>query len=127
MGKRSRERRLGDEEAMAFSRMIRVSARKLNLVASSIRGRPVNEALDQLGFSRQRIAKTVRSVLQSAIANAENNHGLDVDSLVVAEATTGRSAVMKRFRPRARGRVGRIEKPFSNLTIVLREVEEGEA
>ena len=124
MGKSARPRRLADNEARAFSKSIRVSPQKLNLVAQSIRGKSCEEALNQLTFSRRRIAIEVKKVLQSAIANAENNQQLDVDRLVVAEATAGRQFVMKRWRARARGRVGRILKPFSNLTIVVREREE---
>ena len=124
MGKSATPRRLADNEARAFSKSIRVSPQKLNLVAQSIRGKPCEEALNQLTFSRRRIAVQVKKVLQSAIANAENNQQLDVDRLVVAEATAGRQFVMKRWRARARGRVGRILKPFSNLTIVVREREE---
>ena len=124
MGKESAERRLADNEARAVARAIRVSPRKLNLVAATIRGKPVEDALAELAFSRRRIAGAVRKVLQSAIANAENNHQLDVDQLVVSEATVGKGFVMKRFRARARGRVGRIQKPLSNLTIVVREEEE---
>jgi large subunit ribosomal protein L22 len=124
MGKSSNPRRIGDNEAQAFAKTIRVSPQKLNLVAQSIRGLPAERALAELSFSRKRIAGTVKSVLQAAIANAENNHQLDVDRLVVAEATVGKAFVMKRFRARARGRVGKIQKPFSNLTVVVREVEE---
>ena len=124
MGKRSTERRLKDNEAQAVTRNIRVSQQKLNLVAAMIRGKKVDSALADLTFSRKRIARDVKKTLESAIANAENNHDLDVDDLVVAEAFVGKSLVMKRFRPRARGRVGRILKPFSNLTIVVRQVEE---
>ena len=124
MGKSTTPRRLADNEARAFSKSIRVSPQKLNLVAQSIRGKPCEEALNQLTFSRRRIAVEVKKVLQSAIANAENNQQLDVDRLVVAEATAGRQFVMKRWKARARGRVGRILKPFSNLTIVVREREE---
>ena len=124
MGKSATPRRLADNEARAFSKSIRVSPQKLNLVAQSIRGKPCEEALNLLTFSRRRIAVDVKKVLQSAIANAENNQQLDVDRLVVAEATAGRQFVMKRWRARARGRVGRILKPFSNLTIVVREREE---
>ena len=124
MGKRKRERVLGDSEAKAVQRMIRVSPQKLNLVAAMIRGKKVASALADLEFSRRRISGQVRKTLQSAIANAENNHDLDVDSLVVAEAFVGKALVMKRFKPRARGRASRIIKPFSNLTIVVREVEE---
>ena len=124
MGKSSRVRALQDHQARAVLRNVRVSPRKLNLVARSIRGMPAEDALAELNFSRKRIARTVREVLQAAIANAENNHALDVDRLVVSEATVGRSLVMKRLRARARGRVGRIRKPFSNLTIVVSEVWE---
>jgi len=123
MGKPSKERALGETEAMAKGRLIRTSAQKLNLVAQSIRGLPVERALNQLAFSPKRVSGIVRKVLQSAVANAENNHDLDVDSLVVSEAFVGKNLVMKRFRPRARGRVGRIEKPFSEITIVVREAE----
>ena len=124
MGKPKSERALADSEARAMTRMLRVSPRKLNLVASMIRGKKVDSALADLAFSRKRIAGDVKKTLEAAIANAENNHDLDVDALVVAEAFVGKALVMKRFRPRARGRVGRIQKPFSNLTIVVREVEE---
>jgi len=124
MGKMSAERRLDDTEARAYSHMIRTSPRKLNLVASSIRGMPVERALSELAFSKRRIAVEVRKVLESAVANAENNHQLDVDQLVVQEAYVGKSMVMKRWRPRARGRVGKLLKPWSNLTIVVREREE---
>ncbi|MCW2310197.1 50S ribosomal protein L22 [Rhodobium gokarnense] len=124
MGKPKSPRSLADNEAKAVNRMLRVSPQKLNLVASMIRGKKVDAALADLTFSRKRIANDVRKTLESAIANAENNHQLDVDSLVVAEAFVGKALVMKRWKPRARGRVGRIQKPFSNLTIVVREVEE---
>ncbi|MHC5653048.1 50S ribosomal protein L22 [Stappia sp.] len=124
MGKPKGGRALADNEAQAVARMLRVSPRKLNLVAASIRGKKVEKALADLTFSRKRISDDVKKALMSAIANAENNHDLDVDSLVVAEAHVGKAFVIKRFQPRARGRVGRIEKPFSNLTIVVREVEE---
>ena len=124
MGKRQRERDLPDTEAKAVSRMLRVSPQKLNLVAQLIRGKKVASALADLQFSRKRIAKDVRKCLQSAVANAENNHDLDVDELVVAEAHVGKALVIKRFAARGRGRVGRIFKPFSNLTIVVRQVEE---
>ena len=128
MAKAKAERRLKDNEAQAVARTIRVSPQKLNLVAALIRGKKVDRALAELEFSRKRIAETVRKTLQSAIANAENNHDLDVDSLIVAEAYVGRSIVMKRFHARGRGRASRIEKPFSHLTIVVREVEaKGEA
>ncbi|AEV38378.1 50S ribosomal protein L22 [Pseudovibrio sp. FO-BEG1] len=124
MGKQKHERTLADNEAKAVARMLRVSPQKLNLVAASIRGKKVGTALADLTFSRKRISGDVKKCLMSAIANAENNHDLDVDNLVVAEAFVGKALVMKRFQPRARGRVGRILKPFSNLTIVVREVEE---
>jgi large subunit ribosomal protein L22 len=124
MGKSARGRDLADTEAKAVSRMLRVSPQKLNLVAQLIRGKKVASALADLQFSRKRIAKDVRKCLESAIANAENNHDLDVDELVVAEAHVGKSIVIKRFTPRGRGRVGRIFKPFSHLTIVVRQVEE---
>jgi len=124
MGKQNAGRRVAENEAMAYARLLRVGPRKLNLVAQTIRGKDAAAALAVLSFSRRRIADDVLKVLQSAIANAENNHQLDVDRLFVAEATVGRSMVMKRFRARARGRVGRIEKPFSNLTVIVREREE---
>lgn len=124
MGKRSAPRQLADNEAMAFAKHMRVSPQKLNLVAGTIRGKTCEEALAELEFSHRRIARDVRKLLQSAIANAENNHQLDVDRLIVAEASVGRSLVMKRWRPRARGRVGRIVKPFSNMRVVVREHEE---
>ena len=124
MGKPKRERDLADNQAMAMARLLRTSPRKLNLVAQLIRGRKASDALNQLTFSRRGIARDVKKVLMSAIANAENNHDLDVDRLVVAEASVGKSLVMKRFRARARGRVGRIEKPFSRLRIVVEEREE---
>jgi large subunit ribosomal protein L22 len=123
MGKRRRERDLDENEAKAVSKMLRVSPQKLNLVAQMIRGKKVASALADLEFSRKRIAKDVRKCLESAIANAENNHDLDVDDLVVAEAHVGKALVIKRFTPRGRGRVGRILKPFSHLTIVVRQVE----
>ncbi|WP_394689735.1 50S ribosomal protein L22 [Hoeflea sp.] len=123
MGKAKTERRLKDNEAQAVARTLRVSPQKLNLVAGLIRGKKVGTALAELEFSRKRIASTVKKTLESAIANAENNHDLDVDSLVVAEAYVGKSIVMKRFHARGRGRSSRIEKPFSHLTIVVREVE----
>jgi len=124
MGKPKHERRLSDSEALAVARNLRVSPQKLNLVAETIRGKSAEAALSELTFSKRRIAGDVRKTLQSAIANAENNHQLDVDRLFVAEARVGKSIVMKRFRPRARGRAGRIIKPFSNLTVVVREREE---
>ncbi len=123
MGKPSKTRALGETEAMAKGRLVRTSPQKLNLVAQQIRGLPVERALNELAFSPKRIAGPVRKVLQSAIANAENNHDLDVDSLVVSEAFVGKNLVMRRFRPRARGRIGRLEKPFSEITIVVREAE----
>ncbi len=125
MGKRARERELSDNEAKAVARLLRVSPQKLNLVAGLIRGKKVASALADLEFSRKRIARDVRKCLESAIANAENNHDLDVDDLVVAEAYVGKALVMKRFHARGRGRAGGILKPFSNLTIVVREVEAG--
>ena len=123
MGKRHRERDLAENEAKAVTKMLRISPQKLNLVAQLIRGKKVASALADLEFSRKRIAKDVRKCLESAIANAENNHDLDVDDLVVAEAHVGKALVIKRFTPRGRGRVGRILKPFSHLTIVVRQVE----
>jgi large subunit ribosomal protein L22 len=128
MGKAKAPRQLKDNEAKAVARTRRISPQKLNLVAALIRGKKVNAALADLEFSRKRIAGTVKKTLESAIANAENNHDLDVDTLVVAEAYVGKSIVMKRFHVRGRGRASRIEKPFSHLTIVVREAEEkGEA
>ena len=121
----ARPRRLGEAEAQAKIRNLRISPQKLGLVAATIRGRRVDEALTALAHSRRRIAGDVRKCLQSAIANAENNHELDVDRLIVAEATVGKAMVMKRWRPRARGRVGRVHKPFSHLTIVVREHAKG--
>jgi large subunit ribosomal protein L22 len=122
MSKQANPRVLGDNEAKAVVRMLRVSPQKLNLLAQLIRGKKVSAALADLEFSRKRISTEVRKALESAIANAENNHDLDVDDLVVGEAFVGKAMVMKRFSPRARGRAGRIEKPFSNLTIIVREV-----
>ena len=124
MGKKAAARALSDNEALAVGNMIRVSPQKLNLVAGLIRGKPVEKALADLSFSKKRHAGDVKKVLQSAIANAENNHHLDVDQLVVSEASVGKALVMKRFRARARGRVGKIMKPFSRLRIVVRQVEE---
>jgi large subunit ribosomal protein L22 len=121
MGKAAFPRALPDNEAKAVARMLRVSPQKLNLVAQLIRGKKVASALADLEFSRKRIAVDVRKCLQSAIANAENNHELDVDDLVVSEAYVGKALVMKRFHARARGRASRVEKPFSNLTIIVRE------
>ncbi|MBX9826802.1 MAG: 50S ribosomal protein L22 [Xanthobacteraceae bacterium] len=123
MGKSARERDLPDNEAKAVARMLRVSPQKLNLVAQLIRGKKVATALADLQFSQKRIARDVRKCLESAIANAENNHDLDVDELIVAEAHVGKALVMKRFHPRGRGRMGKILKPFANLTIVVRQVE----
>ena len=122
MGKAATPRALPDNEAKAVARMLRVSPQKLNLVAQLIRGKPVSTALADLEFSRKRISREVRKCLESAIANAENNHDLDVDDLVVKEAYVGKALVLKRFHARARGRGARILKPFSNLTIVVREV-----
>ena len=128
MGKQSRARVLGDSQAKAVGTMIRTSPRKLNLVAQSIRGQKADAALNTLTFSPKRVAKVVKKVLQSAIANAENNHDLDVDDLVVSEASVGKNLVMKRFHARARGRGARIEKPFAQITIVVEEKrEEAEA
>lgn len=124
MGKDKNPRRVADNEAMAKLRMLRISPQKLNLVAAMIRGKPVARALTDLTFSQKRIAQDVRKCLESAIANAENNHNLDVDELIVAEAWVGKNMVLKRGRPRARGRFGPLRKPFSELTIKLREVEE---
>lgn len=121
MGQQTNERRVGAAEAMAMAKYIRTSPRKLNLVAQMIRGKDAGKALTDLEFSNRRIAQDVREVLQSAVANAENNHGLDVDRLYVAEAHVGKSIVMKRFSARARGRASRIEKPFSRLTVIVRE------
>ena len=123
MGKARRERTLPENEAKAVARMLRVSPQKLNLVAQLIRGKKVDMALSDLQFSSKRIARDVKKCLESAIANAENNHDLDVDDLIVAEAHVGKALVMKRFSPRGRGKMGRIMKPFSHLTIVVRQVE----
>jgi large subunit ribosomal protein L22 len=123
MSKPKNERALKDNEAKAVARMLRVSPQKLNLLAQLIRGKKVDRALADLECSRKRSATAVKKALESAIANAENNHSLDVDDLVVAEAHVGKALVMKRFHARARGRAGRVEKPFSNLTIVVREVQ----
>jgi large subunit ribosomal protein L22 len=124
MSKPKFERRLKDNEAQAVARSLRVTPQKLNLVAQLIRGKKVDKALADLTFSRKRIAKDVKKTLQSAIANAENNHSLDVDQLIVAEAYVGKNLVMKRFHTRARGRMGKILKSFSQLTVVVREVQE---
>jgi large subunit ribosomal protein L22 len=124
MGKDNNPRRGADNEAMAILRMLRTSPQKLNLVAGLIRGKKVDKALADLTFSKRRIAGDVKKCLQSAIANAENNHNLDVDSLIVAEAWVGKNLVMKRGRPRARGRFGKIMKPFSEITIKVRQTGE---
>jgi large subunit ribosomal protein L22 len=124
MSKPKAPRRLSDNEAKSVARLLRTSPRKLNLVCQTIRGKSAESALAELTFSKRRIANDVKKTLESAIANAENNHQLDVDRLYVAEATVGKSMVMKRIRPRARGRVGRILKPWSRLTLVVREREE---
>jgi large subunit ribosomal protein L22 len=127
MSKPVAPRRVGETEALAFASSIRISPRKLNLVAQIIRGKSASAALAELTFSKRRIAQDVKKVLQSAIANAENNHQLDVDRLFVKEATVGKALVMKRFHARARGRAGRVEKFFSNLTVVVRERDEEQA
>lgn len=124
MGKQKTPRALKDNEAKAVLRMVRTSPQKLNLVAQQIRGKKVEKALAELSFSPKRIAGSVKKTLESAIANAENNHNLDTDALVVAEAYVGNSLVMKRFHARGRGRSARVMKPFSHLTIVVREIEE---
>ena len=124
MSKEKNPRRVAENEAFAKAKMLRTSPQKLNLVAGLIRGKKVDKALADLTFSKRRIAGDVKKCLQSAIANAENNHGLDVDSLVVAEAWVGKNLVMKRGRPRARGRFGKIMKPFSEITIKVRQVGE---
>lgn len=121
MGKESRPRVLADNQAKAIATMIRTSPRKLNLVAQSIRGKKAEAALQELTFSPKRVAKVVKKVLQSAIANAENNHDLDVDDLVVTEASVGKNLIMKRFHARARGRGARVERPFSQISIVVEE------
>ena len=124
MGQEKNSRRVADNEAMAKIRMLRISPQKLNLVAAMIRGKKVDRALIDLTFSKKRVAHDVRKCLQSAVANAENNHNLDVDELVVVEAYVGKNLILKRGRPRARGRFGRILKPFSELTIKVRQEEE---
>jgi large subunit ribosomal protein L22 len=124
VSKQPTQRELAETEANAIGRMLRTSPRKLNLVAQQIRGMKAERALATLAFSPKRIAQDVRKVLQSAIANAENNHALDVDELIVAEAHVGKAMVLKRFSPRARGRAGRIEKFFSNITIIVRARQE---
>jgi large subunit ribosomal protein L22 len=125
MGKQQAPRALKENEAKAVTRMLRVSPQKLNLLAQLIRGKKVDKALADLAFTRKRSALDVKKTLESAIANAENNHNLDVDDLVVAEAYVGNAMVLKRFSPRARGRAGRIRKPFSHLTVVVRETGAG--
>jgi large subunit ribosomal protein L22 len=124
MGKAKRERVLRDNEARAVLRNLRVSPQKLNLVAQLIRGKKVDAALADLEFSRKRIARDVRKCVMSAVANAENNHNLDVNDLVVTEAHVGKNIVMRRFHARGRGKMSPVEKPFSQLTVVVREVEE---
>jgi len=124
MGKAKNERRVGDDQAMAKASNLRISPQKLNLVAQMIRGKKVDKALAELEFSRKRISKEVKRCLESAIANAENNHNLDIDSLIVDRAFVGKNMVLKRWTPRGRGRMGRIFKPFSEITIVVRQVEE---
>jgi large subunit ribosomal protein L22 len=126
MGKPSRERVLPDNEAKAIARNLRISPQKLNLVAGLIRGKPVEQALADLEFSRKRISEDVRKCLMSAIANAENNHQLSIDQLVVAEAYVGKNLVMRRFHARGRGRSSMVQKPFSQITVVVREVDEDE-
>ena len=124
MGQSKNPRRVEDNEAMAVSRMLKTSPQKLNLVAQQIRKMPVDKVLAELTFSKKRVAQDVKKTLQSAIANAENNHGLDVDELIVAEAWVGKNLTLKRGRPRARGRFGKILKPFAQITIKVRQVEE---
>ena len=124
MGKQASPRRVADNEALAVGTQIRGSAQKLNLVAGLIRGKKAEDALNILAFSPKAMARDVKKVLASAIANAENNHNLDVDALVVAEASVGKSISMKRFATRARGRSSRIVKPFSQIRVVVREQEE---
>ena len=124
MGKPHRERTLADNEARAVAKLLRVSPQKLNLLAQLIRGKKVDKALADLTFSRKRIARDVKKTLESAIANAENNHELDVDALIVSEAYVGKKLVMKRLKARARGRASRIEKPFAQITVIVRQVEE---
>jgi len=126
MGKPQRERSLAENEARAVTKLLRVSPQKLNLLAQLIRGKKVDKALADLTFSRKRIARDVKKTLESAIANAENNHDLDVDALIVSEAYVGKGLVMKRLKPSARGRASRIEKPFAQITVIVRQVEEPE-
>lgn len=125
MGQQKNTRRAKDNEAMAYGKYFRTSPQKLNLLAQMIRGKNAGRALVDLEFSKRRIAQDVRKLLQSAVANAENNHGLDVDRLIVAEATVGKTMMMKRFHARGRGRSAPIEKKFSNMTIIVREAQEG--
>jgi large subunit ribosomal protein L22 len=124
MGKAARERTLADNEARAVTKLLRVSPQKLNLLAQLIRGKKVDKALADLTFSRKRIARDVKKTLESAIANAENNHDLDVDALIVSEAYVGKGLVMKRLKASARGRASRIEKPFARITVIVRQAEE---
>jgi large subunit ribosomal protein L22 len=124
MDKPQRERSLAENEARAVTKLLRVSPQKLNLLAQLIRGKKVDKALADLTFSRKRIARDVKKTLESAIANAENNHDLDVDALIVSEAYVGKGLVMKRLKPSARGRASRIEKPFAQITVIVRQVEE---
>ncbi|MGB6703047.1 50S ribosomal protein L22 [Methyloceanibacter sp.] len=124
MGKAARERTLADNEARAVTKLLRVSPQKLNLLAQLIRGKKVDKALADLTFSRRRIARDVKKTLESAIANAENNHDLDVDALIVSEAYVGKGLVMKRLKASARGRASRLEKPFARITVIVRQVEE---
>ncbi len=124
MGKSKNPRRVAENEAQAISKMLKTSPQKLNLVAGLIRNKPVGKALSDLTFSKRRVAVDVKKTLQSAIANAENNHGLDVDELIVAEAYVGKNLVLKRGRPRGRGKFGKLLKPFSQITIKVRQVEE---
>jgi large subunit ribosomal protein L22 len=124
MGKPHRDRKLAETEARAVTRALRISPQKLNLLAQLIRGKKVDRALADLTFSRKRIAQDVKKTLQSAIANAENNHDLDIDSLIVSEAYVGKGLVLKRIKARARGRAARIEKPFAQITVVVRQIED---
>lgn len=124
MGKSKNPRRVAENEAQAISKMLKTSPQKLNLVAGMIRNKPVGKALSDLTFSKRRVAVDVKKTLQSAIANAENNHGLDVDELIVVEAYVGKNLVLKRGRPRGRGKFGKLLKPFSQITIKVRQVEE---
>ncbi len=124
MGQKKNPRRVAENAAMAKGKLLKTSPQKLNLVAQLIRGKKVDRALADLEFSRKRISKEVKRVLESAIANAENNHDLDIDALVVDQAYVGKNMVLKRWTPRGRGRMGRIFKPFSEITIVVKQVEE---